>query len=140
METKTKVEKTSESVKNVNLTDRIEQTVKLINEQVAKRGYRFFVDGKQVDSIAYNASDLKLEEKSLSFKKHILNRIQKVERTLSLRQMNMFLHALGLGKIKVSEREEQIKKARKEWVELRDKAEAALKKYKEVKGDFYKVK
>jgi len=64
----------------------------------------------------------------------------------SMRSANMFLSHLAkatwMTKLKVdySEREKQIKTAKKEWKEVQAKADQARLKYKEIKGDFYKTK
>jgi septum formation topological specificity factor MinE len=64
----------------------------------------------------------------------------------SLRKINSLLHLLSKYfeiekvRVKVSLREEQIQKARKEWLKARDESERLLKIYKTTKGDFYKSK
>jgi hypothetical protein len=61
----------------------------------------------------------------------------------SISNLNRVLRTLcksaGIDVIKIeSPKHREIQALRKEWKELNKKAEEALKKYKEVKGDFYK--
>ena len=66
----------------------------------------------------------------------------------SLYSVNILLHFLykkllkteKCPKVLISEKEQQIKEARKKWVAARDLATAALAEYKSIKGDFYKAK
>lgn len=87
---------------------------------------------------------------SKSTKKRILNHISSLKRGITLKKINRFLNFLNTKVLKdaempkyhfiISEKETQIQEARAIWVTLRDSAEAALKEYKETKGDFYKAK
>ena len=64
----------------------------------------------------------------------------------SLRKNNSLLNLLSKYfeiervKVKISLREEQIQKARKEWLKARDEADRLLALYKKEKGNFYKNK
>jgi hypothetical protein len=84
------------------------------------------------------------------FSKNQMKNIQKycnwTSKKPSLRKINSLLHLLSKYfeiekvRVKVSLREEQIQKARKEWLKARDESERLLKIYKTTKGDFYKSK
>lgn len=84
------------------------------------------------------------------FSKNQMKNIQKycnwTSKKSSLRKINSLLHLLSKYfeiekvRVKVSLREEQIQKARKEWLKARDESERLLKIYKTTKGDFYKSK
>ena len=79
-----------------------------------------------------------------------MKRLQKycfwIERNPSLRRINTFFGLLtryfGVErvKVKVSLKEEQIQKARKEWLKARNEADRLLALYKKEKGNFYKNK
>jgi hypothetical protein len=93
-------------------------------------------------------SDIVLTSKKT--KKKLLNKLNSLDKGITLKKANTLLHFLNTKvstvevkpsyKFTVSEREAKIKDARAIWVTLRDSAEAALKEYKETKGDFYKAK
>ena len=84
------------------------------------------------------------------FSKNQMKKIQKycywVEKNPSLRKINTFLNLLSKYfeiekvRVKVSLREEQIQKARKEWLKAREESERLLTNYKTTKGNFYKSK
>lgn len=86
----------------------------------------------------------KLKFPSQNQKKVLRNYLTRLNWKVTRSQVNRFLHALKRftpafkASIELSDREIAIQKARKEWKEARDKAEILLKKYKEIKGDFYK--
>lgn len=89
---------------------------------------------------------LNLESRNLS--KNQMKKIQKycywIENNPSLKRINTFLSLIsrlyGVERVqlKISEKEEKIQIARKNWLEFRNEAERLLKIYKEEKGDFYK--
>jgi hypothetical protein len=127
------------SVDNINLMDKINESVSKMNEIIKNNNYRYYLDGKQTDTIQV-PSDIKitLNVESRTFRKKVLSRIVRFEKKSTRRQMNLLLHILDMGKVKVSEKEEQIRNARKEWIKLRGEAEKARLNYREIKGDFYK--
>jgi hypothetical protein len=77
-----------------------------------------------------------------------MKRLQKycfwIDRNPSLRRINTFFGLLtryfGVErvKVKISLKEEQIQKARKEWLKARDESDRLLALYKKEKGNFYK--
>jgi hypothetical protein len=77
-------------------------------------------------------------------KKVLRNYVTRLSLKMTRSQANRFLHALKRyttnfsARVELSSKELAIQKARKEWKDMRDKAEQLLKAYKEEKGDFYK--
>jgi flagellar biosynthesis chaperone FliJ len=84
---------------------------------------------------------------TLNQRKKLKNKINGCIHKKSMRAINTFLHFLHRHVyketttapcVKVSEKEERIQKARKEYVEARKLAMEYHKAYKDEKGDFYK--
>jgi len=86
----------------------------------------------------------------LNLSKNQMKKIQKycywIDRKPSLKKINSFFSLLSrlfqLEKVyvKISIEEQEIQKARKEWIKARNEAERLLINYKTIKGDFYKQK
>lgn len=121
------------------LDKKICDTVDFIKEVIAKNDYQ--VKGN-IDQF-YN-----LKYPDLYFSRNQMKKIQKycywIQRNPSLKKINTFfsllskLFVVGRVQVKISLKEEDIQKARKEWLKARDEADRLLKIYKEEKGDFYK--
>lgn len=135
----------------------IETILQVINTYASVKGYRLYYGVNEISEIKsptgmltiFTGSKLaaKISELSLNGRKRLVKAATKIEKHTSpvsinkfLKQYSRLLDSEQAYSIKVSEKEEQIKLARKEWTTLRDQAEAALLKYKVTKGDFYKTK
>jgi hypothetical protein len=131
--------KINNSVDSVNMSQLLNDMINKINIFVKDKNYRYLLEGKEMNNIQMTDVIIKeVENESRTYRKKVLNRIIRLDKKMSLRLINLLLHTLDLGKIKVSEKEEQIRNARKEWLKLRKETEIALKKYKDEKGDFFK--
>ena len=81
---------------------------------------------------------------STNRKKAFRDALRRVIANPTMKSTNMYLRHFGklnetpIVKVEYSELEKSIKAAREEWKAIRNKAEEARLKYKEVKGDFYK--
>lgn len=114
----------------------VNNTIDIIENEVKKNNYQ--VNGK----IQY----YEFERKNLS--KRQMKKIQKychwIEINPSLRRINTFFGLLsrtyGVERVRVnvSLKEQKIQSLRKEWINARNIADAALAKYKAEKGNFYK--
>lgn len=117
-------------------TENINKTIENIIDYAKQNDYQIkgdFTHGQLVFS-------------SKSQKKTLRHLMTKLNKKITLRQANWFLGLLyeviykfeKAPYIEISEKEKSIQAAKTEWKNARDKAELALKKYKETKGDFYK--
>lgn len=121
------------------LKERMSITIDNIKEWSNLMGYRIIgnIDAYKENKIPVgNISKSKLKT---------INRYMKVlDKHMTLRNVNMFLHLIhkifGFEsvQIKKSEKEEAIDKARKEWKEYQKEANRLLQIYKNEKGNFYK--
>lgn len=135
----------------------IETILQVINTHASVKGYRLYYGVNEISELKspsglltiFTGSKLaaKISEQSLNGRKRLVKSATKISKHISTVSINKFLknysrliETTEVYSIKVSEKEEQIKLARKEWTTLRHQAEAALLKYKVTKGDFYKVK
>ena len=125
------------------LESNFQKTVNIINTLVEEKGYRVTVGGHQVQSLEITPDLSKLT--SLNSRKNLAKRMYRLQKRKSVRSLNVFFFVaerLGLIshsiKIQVSSKEQAIQKARKDWKVLQAQADAALKVYKDEKGDFYK--
>jgi len=149
--------KTAADYSATGVESKIETILQVINTHASVKGYRLYHGKTEVEEVKspsgmlaiFTGSKLvaKISEQSLNGRKRLVKSATKIEKHTSTVSINKFLKQYSrlvetpeTYSIKVSEKEEQIQTARKEWTTLRDQAEAALLKYKETKGDFYKVK
>jgi len=135
--------KTNFRMDAVNFEKVILEMIEKIKKYADFMDYQIIGDLNELENLKYHLSDL-----SLNQRKKLRNLLLKANYSMSLRSINRFLHFLYKNilhsdkrvRIKVSEKEEEIQKLRKEWIENRDKTKVALFLYKETKGDFYKDK
>ena len=135
----TKIEK-DQILTGQELIDKINKTINLIRSIIDENDY-------QVNVGLYKLTDPKiLNELSKRQIKKINRALYYVSQKKSRRSINRLFYLLNKNldtpkiHVKVSKKEEEIQKYRKEWLELRNKADEALLKYKECKGDYYKNK
>lgn len=78
---------------------------------------------------------------SLSRRKELKKRIYFLYKKVTINRINNIMRSINNNTIKIdhSIHEQNIIKSRKEYVELRNKANAALLSYKSIKGDYYKL-
>jgi len=115
------------------LVAKYNEALKVVNEKVEKEGWRitgeiWMPNEENMISAIRNGKYSKNERKVLR------NRINRVLLKPGLRNINTLTHA----KVKVSEREEQIQKARKKWKVAQSISDQLMEEYKTLKGDFYK--
>lgn len=127
------------------LNNKIIETIGFIKAQIEKNKYT--IANHMIDKFIKFDYESKLKKASKRLKKRINRQIYRVNTKQSLCSFNLFIHFLrtkvineGLKPIKIlpSIKERTIQVKRKEWLELRDKAEEALHVYKKEKGNFYK--
>ncbi len=77
---------------------------------------------------------------SLSRRKELKKRIYFLYKKVTINRINNIMRSISNNTIKIdhSIHEQNIIKSRKEYVELRNKANAALLSYKSIKGDYYR--
>jgi hypothetical protein len=133
------------------IDNKICNTIDKIKKVIKNNDYQ--VIGKEIDFSkpkGYSQLDEYYCLEWKDFSKNQMKKIQKycywVEKNPSLRKINTFLNLLSKYfeiekvRVKVSKKEEQIQKARKEWLKARDEADRLLQSYKKEKGTFYKDK
>lgn len=149
--TQTKHPVVAYSFKAEDLTTRIKKAIHLIDENAYINNFRIFKGDSLVEKSLEHELDLsKLESlimmMTLSSRKRIAKKLRYVENKITLKASNVLIASLrnkigldtGIIKVKISEKENKIQTARKEWIKLRTEAEAAHQAYKVEKGDFYK--
>lgn len=150
METLVKNEVTY-SVNAESLTERIKVCINTIDKFVNENNYQVSnvsEYNKLKDSTYLFGIQLQLSKLSLNQRKKVRNALYRVNNNPTLRNVNYLLHILYTKvlksdqriKIKKSEKELAIEKARQEWITYRNEAERLRLAYKELKGDFYKNK
>jgi hypothetical protein len=121
-------------------TQNINDAINNITEYAKSNKYEF--DTKDVSEF-----DKAIEFDSKSKKKICSNYLTRFGRKITMSQANRFIHFMWRhvlkkeGKapeMKYSERELDIRAAKKSWKAANDAAEALRITYKEIKGDFYK--
>jgi hypothetical protein len=115
------------STNPVKLAEKINKAYKIINEKIKCEKWRIIKEFKIL-------SEKDFKDLSKNERKKIRNRINRVLYKTSLRNINN----LTRGKIIISEKEEKIQKARKDWLEARNLANEYLNNYKKEKENFYK--
>lgn len=115
------------------LVAKYNEALKVVNKKVEKEGWRitgeiWMPNEENMISAIRNGKYSKNERKVLR------NRINRVLLKPGLRNINTLTHS----KVKVSEREEQIQKARKKWKVAQSISDQLMEEYKTLKGDFYK--
>ena len=118
-------------------TANIKKAIESIKQYASQKNY---VINGNIDALTNVTPKFSSKNQERKFRWAMLRVIKKP----SMRNSNIFIHQLskatGISKVKLdySDREKQIQAARKEWKSLQATAEEARKKYKEIKGDFYK--
>lgn len=121
------------------LVEKVNKTINLIKEWIEKNNY-------QVTGNIDNYLDIPMSNLSKNQMKKIQKYCYWFYKKPSLKRVNIFFSLLsktfGIERVKVriSLKEEQIQKSRKEWIKARNEADRLLKAYKDEKGDFYKNK
>jgi len=115
------------SVIPTDLVTKYDKAVKITKEKIAKENWR-------VTGEFYELTLDSFRDSSRTSRKKLRNRINRVLYKPTLRNINTLTHA----KVKISEKEEEIQRKRKEWKKAQAIAERLLIEYKEEKGDFYK--
>lgn len=124
---------------SVELQEKINRILDKIEEWAKSKDYRIVGDLNKYRNLNMfiNLSKNKI--------KKINKYLNSLNRKMTLRRVNSFLHLIykiyKLDKkvsIKISLKEENIQKARKEWLKARDESDRLLKVYKDEKGLFYK--
>jgi len=123
------------------LSETINKTIEKIENVIKENDY-------QVKGNIDQYKNLGESGKWTHLSKRQMKKIQKycywIDRKPSLKKINTFfsllsrLFELERVHIKISLREEEIQKARKEWIKARNESDRLLAVYKEKKGDFYK--
>lgn len=121
------------------LKERMSNTIDEIKKWSNYMGYRIVGD---IDNLKTNR--IPVGNLSKSQLKKINQMMLILEKKMTLRNVNLFLHLITKlftwekVQIKVSEKEEAIQKARKEWKKSQAESEKLLQIYKQEKGNFYK--
>lgn len=122
----------------VELENKIENTIKLIKDWSKRKNYR-------IEGTPTNKLD-DFQHLSKTTLKKINKYIIGLEKHITMRRSNMFFHLLNNlythgnnpVRIKYSEKEEKIQKARKEMLKAKELYETLLSVYKTEKGNYYK--
>lgn len=120
-------------------TENIKKAIESLKQYAAKKKYVFSGNVEALGNLTPTFASQNQEKK---FKWALL----RVTRKPTMKSANLFFnqHSKSTNgvspklKMEYSEKEKQIKAARKEWKELLAKTKEARLKYKEAKGDFYK--
>jgi hypothetical protein len=130
---------------SVDLVNGVKLAIATIKEKIAKEDWR-----TPNITINSNTIDLLIGGMTLNQRKKLKNKINGCVHKQTIRAINTFLHFLHKHVykefttlapcVRVSEKEEKIKAARKNYVEARKLMMEYHKIYKEEKGDFYKQK
>ena len=127
--------------------DNIAATFKQIEEWAAVNGYQIHGELKLPSNILGLTKNVIFESRSIQ--KVVRTYLTRLNKRVTMGQANRFLHMFfrkvlksdqPVPRVDYSEKELEIKAARKEWRIAMRKAEELCAKYKEVKGDFYKKK
>lgn len=112
-------------------------TLELINNTIKNNDWLISGDLQKLPELMldYINSDI-----SLSRRKELKKRIYFLYKKVTINRINNVLRSINNNTIKIekSAHEQNIIKSRKEYVELRNKANVALLNYKSIKGDYYK--
>lgn len=118
------------------------ETIKTIMDIVDEKDFEIRIDGEENEMIYLKPNFNNLSKNA---RKNIAKRLHYVDKKKSRRAINtlfLVLKRLGVVESKVyvtiGKKEREIQRKRKVWTIMRDKAQQALKEYKEEKGDFYK--
>ena len=134
-EVRTVVEPTKENVEAVFAS---------IQKYASEKGYQIKGELKLPTNLLGMTKAIKFESKS--HMKVIRNYVTTLNKGVRMGRANRFLHALFKGvyglehapRIEYSDKELEIRAARKAWKKADTEAQLLLKKYKEIKGTFYK--
>lgn len=126
--------------------ENVENTFNKIREFANLRGYRIMNALKSPTNLIGLNKSLRFD--SNRKKKVLRNYINRLDKHISLRSANMFLHFLfkhiyktdTFPSIELSEREIKIQQARKEWKKSSAETEKLRLAYRKEKGDFFKTK
>ena len=133
-------------VKGITYTYNKNEIVEKINKTIDKIKNIIKENDYQVTDDIDKYYNIKWRDLSKNQMKKIQKYCYWVDKTPSLKKINTLLGLLSRlfkierVRIKRSLKEENIQKARKEWLKARDEAERLLKVYKDEKGDYYKNK
>ena len=124
----------------------VEATFNKIREYANSKGYRILNNLKVPTNLIGLNKSLRFD--SQKKKKVLRNYINRLDKHVSLRNANKFLHFLfktiykieSAPSIEISEKEVLIQSARKAWKKAQAEAEKLRLVYRKEKGDFYKQK
>lgn len=137
--------KNFESISIEHLVENFNKALEIIQEKAKEKGWR--LSWKELSDVKIEEKDLLKSLISQNSRKKFRNKINRVLKKGSLKSINSLLNygfkiispnTESQWKVKISEKEEAIQKARKNWKEAQVLADQYLKVYKEEKGDFYK--
>lgn len=139
--------KNFESISIEHLVENFNKALEIIQEKAKEKGWR--LSWKELSDVKIEEKDLLKSLISQNSRKKFRNKINRVLKKGSLKSINSLLNygfkiissnwaIESQWKVKISEKEEAIQKARKNWKEAQILADQYLKAYKEEKGDFYK--
>jgi hypothetical protein len=132
-----------------DIVNNYNEALEIIQEKIKKEGWRTNISS--FENLKISESDISgvmftKNTVSQNFRKKLRNKINIVIKKKSLKSINSLLGLVSKDllkletnyKIKISEKEEKIQKAKKDWKEAQALAENYLKIYKEEKGNYYK--
>ncbi len=126
--------------------ENIDKAISNIVEFAREKGYQIKGDFNRGTFRTILESFVGIKFKSKGQEKQLRHYLTRLNKKITLRQVNMFLTFLYKGvyeldkapNVDYSEKELKIKASKKLWRETQLKANELLKLYKEEKGDFYK--
>lgn len=120
-------------------TDNIKKAIESLKQYAVQKGYVFNSDPDAMSNHAPFFSSGNQYKKFSWALYRAMNKPSMKSANLLFSLYSKVNHYATKLKMDYSEREKQIKAAKKEWKELKHKAEEARLKYRKTKGDFYKV-
>ena len=126
--------------------ENIDKAITNIVEFAREKGYQIKGEFNRGTFRTLIESFVGIKFKSSGQEKKLRHYLTRLNKKITLRQSNMFLHFLYKGvyeldkapHVDYSDKELKIKEARKLWKETQKKADELLKIYKAEKGNFYK--
>jgi hypothetical protein len=134
---KFKIMKKIETNNSVELFNLVKEVVENYIENLSQERYEISGDLSKIKS---SETLKKIADFGICDKRRLKRRLNKVIGNTTLKSINSLLRLLVDG-VKVTEpKHDEIQKLRKEWKKLQEQADVALFKYKDMKGDYYKIK
>lgn len=122
----------------------VQGTFEKIKQYVTDKGYKLEGELKQPTNLLGIKKALTFDSRKKM--KVLRNYINRLDKKVSMRNANMFLHFLfrviykqdAHPRVELSDKEQKIQQARKAWKKVAMEAETLRLAYKAEKGDFYK--